>query len=81
MYVYLASKASDGLPDWIDQKPELGSTMLQDLIGIRVILETFVRVFLTNALLISDWGLDFFGYLSMTLKAKASKAIYPSKHM
>ena len=44
MYVYLASKASDGLPDWIDQKPELGSTMLQDLIGIRVILETFVRV-------------------------------------
>ena len=49
MYVYLASKASDGLPDWIDQKPELGSTMLQDLIRIRAILETFVRVFLTNA--------------------------------
>ena len=78
----------------MDQKPELGSTMLQDLIRIRAILETFVRVFLTNAkvffglvvveecaLLISDWGLDFFGYLSMTLKAKASKAIYPTKHM
>ena len=40
-------------------------------------------------IVISDWGLtltndpflEFFGYLSMTLKAKASKAIYPTKHM